>query len=383
MSSKRRIDDDRKQPAKVPKKSDDAPIVTVSLKRKANEEDKEAKRPKTNGVVAKQPVPIKMVDPDVKKLAVATPDLLRVTNTLYLRKFDIQTLSHRDGKRIGIVGMSGSGKSRLMLEIMRFINWHVPVWMVFNASESGNHMYGPHVEEICIHEKMDLSILEKFKKRQIDRCNKWRVPDSDPPEYIKNPTAGLILDDMMEDTKIFNHPIFGWIFLNSRNFKTFFVLLVQYFMLLPPKYRRNLSHLFLFRQNSVKEIKKIWSEFFGVFEKEVEFRRALEVCTADNGSIVLDILNPSVKISDRVFWYKHTFKQPPFRAGDPIFNAQLREMYDPNWAERWAVVQAQEEEEALREAEEKKNKKKRKPDAKRDNEENNKDKVRKIELIDE
>lgn len=103
---------------------------------------KNATRPtQTTTVITKVPVSKKLVDPDVHRLKVDAPGLLRVTNTLFLREFDLQTLLGKDGKRLGIVGMSGSGKSRLMIYILRLIKDGLPAGTVFNASESGNFMY--------------------------------------------------------------------------------------------------------------------------------------------------------------------------------------------------------------------------------------------------
>ncbi len=149
----------------------------------------------------------KMVDPDVHRLAVRADHLLRVSNKQFIYEFDPMTLNTKmEGKRIGICGSSGSGKSRLLLELARYHCKSIPVWMIFNPSEPGNHMYGPHVEnEAIIHDNDDPKILVEdlkgFKKRQMQRCKDWALP-TDPVTYKHDPSAGLIMDDISEDTSI-------------------------------------------------------------------------------------------------------------------------------------------------------------------------------------
>lgn len=58
-------------------------------------------------------------------------------------------------------------------------------------------------------------------------------------------------------------------------------------MLVPVDHRRNLSHVFLFRQNSPKEVKKIYDEFAGVFNKFADFKKALDICTHSYGCMVI------------------------------------------------------------------------------------------------
>lgn len=181
-----------------------------------------------------------IVDPDVHRLKVETPGLLRVGTKQYIYEFNPNTLMpSSDGNRIGICGVTGVGKSWLMIKLLQFLK-NIPVWMILNPSEPGNHMYGPHVEnEGIIHDEEDTKVLlqrlENLKARQIKRCKEWRVPNSEPAKYYIDPSIGCIADDICEDTKVFNEKIFGWLMCNSRNFKTFFAILVQYYRFLPKK----------------------------------------------------------------------------------------------------------------------------------------------------
>lgn len=283
---------------------------------------------------------IRNIDPDVKHLKVSADHLMRIGTKQYIYKFDPRVLNTKiDGKRIGIIGASGSGKTRLVKELMR-IHREIPVWTIFNPSESGNHAYTPHVENgSIIHDNDDikslLQELAKFKKRQIKKCKDWTIPNTDPPQFDPDPSAALILDDMTQDAKIFNDPMFGWLFNISRNFKTWMVLMVQYVYIIPKKYRRQFSHLFLFAMSSGKDIKDIYMECAPMFKTYDDFKYAFTLATEKKGgSLVIDVLSQSSKIEEKVFWYHHEVSQPPFKVGAEWFNKIVRHLYDPKWEER-------------------------------------------------
>jgi energy-coupling factor transporter ATP-binding protein EcfA2 len=304
-------------------------------KRKVEQQLSPQKRRKSDPKTAISRNVIKNVDPDVKRLKTDTGDLMRISSKQYIFKYDPSDLHTRvDGKRIGIVGASGSGKSRLLLQLARF-HKNIPAWCILNPSESANHMYEPYVENVSvIHERDDIKEMEKilmdFKKRQISRCKKWSVPNTDPVEFDPDPSVGLILDDLCSDTKLFNFPIFGWLYNNSRNFKVWVAFLVQYLFLFPKKYRRQFSHVFLFSMASIDDIKEAWKAFGGSFENFGDFKKAFKLATENRGTLVLK-MPPSNKIEESVFWYKHEMKQPPFKLGAEWFNKQVRQKYNPNW----------------------------------------------------
>src|SRR5690606_22997215 len=98
-----------------------------------------------------------------------------------IHKFDMRKINTEyDGKRVLIVGMSGSGKSTAALDVVRF-NKHIPVWEVISTTEARNHTYGPHVHPACIHDTLTTATIERFKERQEQACMKWEIPGSKDP----------------------------------------------------------------------------------------------------------------------------------------------------------------------------------------------------------
>lgn len=283
----------------------------------------------------------KLPDPDVHRLNVAVPDhLKRVGNKLYIYRFNPMDLNTtKDGKRIAAIGASGSGKSRLALELSRVHAQTIPVWTIFNPSEPANHMYTPHVEnESIIHDRENpkelIKGLYQVKHRQTKRCKDWWIPGSDPPQFDPDPSIGVILDDMGEDTKIFNDPIFAWLYCNSRNFKVWVIILLQYWYMLLKKFRRQVSHLFVFFMADHNDIKQLYTEYCSFFGSLEDFKRLFMLATKDRGTLVIDVAKQTANVQEKLFWYKHEMKQPPFKYGADWFNEVVRKRYDPEWEQK-------------------------------------------------
>lgn len=133
---------------------------------------------------------------ETKTPKLVSSDDLKLDNTLWLKKFPMETLrvdKTHDGKRVLIVGMSGSGKSTAALDIMRF-NKDIPVWMIISLTEEENHTFGPHVHPACIHNNLNIEALEGFRDRQKKKCKDWSIPNTKPVQYSRNPSAGIVLD---------------------------------------------------------------------------------------------------------------------------------------------------------------------------------------------
>ena len=332
---------------KTARYSDDEEDNYTSNKRTRSQTvDKNEKRPTNH----KEERPY--VDPDVHRLAVKADHLMRVSNKQYIYRFDPTELNTKiDGKRAVFVGSTGAGKTQLLNYLLQFMHHLIPSWAIVNPSEPGNHAYGSHVPTPgIIHDSDDIkSIVEtciRFKARQISRCNKWLIPGTDPKEYIQDPSACLILDDICSDLKLFNDPIFGWLYNNSRNFKTLLIVLIQYLYMLPKKYRKQISHIFFFGVDSIKDIKTIHEDFGGVVENFAEFKRIFLKATDKRGCLVIKVNERTLKIEEKMFWYSIEGGTEAFTLGADWFKEQAKERYNKEW-ENKKTVEAQQRIEEL------------------------------------
>jgi len=132
---------------------------------------------------------------------------------------------------------------------------------------------------VVLHEDFNEDLLYRLKNRQIQLCDAWLIEGSNPKEYLSDPSVALILDDISDDAATFKQPICTWFFQVSRNFRTIMILLIQYLKTIPPALRINISHVFLYSQNSNAEIVKLFKEFGGAFKNVKEFTKVLNRCT--------------------------------------------------------------------------------------------------------
>jgi len=288
-----------------------------------------------------------IVNPDAKHLSALPDNLLRCTDTIILKRYDLKLLGDKnEGKRIGLIGASGSGKTKLMIEMMK-ANMDIPAWMIVNPSESANRAYSRFVPSPgVIHDSPDVDkILEKvykFKKRQYVVCDKWGIPDSDPLEFYHDPRAGLVIDDCNEKGKtLYKDGVWGWVYSNSRNYHAHFWHLVQYIYQLIKEHRKQLSHIFCFRVSSEDDFKTLYKEFGGAFATCGGLKTFIKVfakATEDCRCLVLDIGTRAVKLEDRVFWYRAQLKHEPFTIGADWWKTLCQQQYDPDWKEKHPEV---------------------------------------------
>ena len=265
-----------------------------------------------------------------------------VRKELRIKKFNLKCINtNREGKRILIVGRSGSGKSCAAIEIMRVLK-DIPAWMIVSKSEAGNKNYSPFANEVIIHEEFNEEILYKLKNRQIKLCEDWLIPRTSPKEYYSDPSAVLVLDDISDDAKTFRTPISTWFFQISRNFRVIMVLLIQYIKTIPPPLRINISHVFLYSQNSNEEIKKLYREFGGSFKNVHEFTKVLNKCTQNYGCMVIDCMAPSTKVEDSVYHFRARKMEDqlkdPFHVGNDWSSEQMKSMLNKNWREKHRIL---------------------------------------------
>ncbi len=89
---------------------------------------------------------------------------------------------------------------------------------------------------------------------------------------------------------------------------------IQYCKSVPPALRMNADYVFIMKEKSIKERKKIHDEWFGMLTPK-EFTRIMDVCTDDYGCLVLDNTVSSNKIEDQVFFYKAKYPPKKYKVG--------------------------------------------------------------------
>jgi hypothetical protein len=187
-----------------------------------------------------------------------------------------------------------SGKSYCIASLLYEKSHVFPVALVMNGTEDSNHFYESiGFPSIFIHDKLDITKLEDFIKRQ-------KVAK----EYLPNPWSALVIDDCMDDTKLFNDPTIQYLFKNGRHSKMLFILGMQYALDVKPTIRVNIDGAFIFREPNMKIRKALWENYAGVIPDFNTFNSFMDQLTEDRTALYIHNTGTSNKLEDCVFFYK-------------------------------------------------------------------------------
>ena len=217
-----------------------------------------------------------------------------------IKEFDLnwippQSASEHKGCKIAVIGGSGSGKSTLVQSLLASKAHIAPVIQIFNGSEENNATYHTNYPPIFVHDKLDINAMIEFKKRQT-------IAGKHLPE---NSWAIQIIDDCMDDPKMFKHPVVQAYYKQGRHWHMIHILCLQYCMDIMPSIRQNIDFIFILKESSQKMRKKLYEDYCpGCVETFADFNALMDELTTNYGAIVINRRATSTKIEDMIFYYK-------------------------------------------------------------------------------
>jgi hypothetical protein len=253
-----------------------------------------------------------------------------------IRKFDMKMIP-QDAVVI-FIGRRRTGKSTLVRDIL-FHHQDMPLGTVISGTEESNDFYKQIIPPLFIHGEYTPIIIANFCKRQkiismkvaeeIKRVGQCRV----------DPRSFLIMDDCLYDNSWLTDKNIRYLFLNGRHLKVFFLITMQYPLGIPPMLRTNVDYVFILREPSSNNRKRIFDNFGSAFPSFEFFCQIMDQCTQNYECVVINNNCLSNKIEDIVFWYKANI-HGEFRIGAPKFwehslanykpkNYEENEEYDP------------------------------------------------------
>lgn len=99
---------------------------------------------------------------------------------------------------------------------------------------------------------------------------------------------------------------------------------------LPPELRLNFDYVFLLKENSAINRKKLWMNYASVFPSLDIFEKVFAKITENFCSMVINNKSISDKIEDQIFWFKA--KERKFTFGCKAFKAFHNKYYDKHHA---------------------------------------------------
>lgn len=214
--------------------------------------------------------------------------------------------TNKGGTKLCIIGKPGSGKSVLTKDIIYSKRHVIPVGMVISGSEDSNKFYESFFPKIFINEKYDKEAVEKFIERQKLAKDKFKAP--------WNPWSLLIMDDCMDDVKIFNDPMLIGLFKNSRHWAMLSIFACQYVFDFKPVIRSNIDGVFIFREPNKVNREKIWKNFASIIPTFPLFCKIMDDITTDYTCLYINNFTSSNDWQDCVFYYRAK-NRPDFKFG--------------------------------------------------------------------
>jgi ABC-type dipeptide/oligopeptide/nickel transport system ATPase component len=197
------------------------------------------------------------------------------------------------GSKITIIGKPGSGKSVLIKAILNAKKHLIPVGTVISGTEDTNKFYSRMFPVLFIYEKFKLSIVEAVQRRQ--KIAKDNLPNS---------WAVLVMDDCMDDVKVFNDPIMVGLMKNSRHWNLLSIFSNQYVFDFKPVIRSNIDGVFIFREPNQSNREKIYKNFASIIPTYKLFCQIMDAITGENTCIYIDNQTTSNDWKECVYYYK-------------------------------------------------------------------------------
>ena len=221
--------------------------------------------------------------------------------TLNLKKFDITSIT--DDSVVVFIGKRRTGKSWLLKNLL-YYHRDIPIATIISSTETANKFYGDIVPSLFIHDEVTPSLLENVVGRQKTIRKQMDKEKRRTGSCNIDPRALVVLDDCMHDKSWVNNKNIRELFMNGRHWKVFFMVALQFPLGIPPVLRTNIDYVFISRENSMNNRKRIYDNYASIFPTFDMFCTVMDQCTENYECLVVQTNALSNKLQDQVFWYK-------------------------------------------------------------------------------
>jgi len=254
-------------------------------------------------------------------------------NKFQIAEFDLKKMV--DHPAIVMIAKRGTGKSWITRDIMYHYK-HIPGGVVIAPTDRMNSFYNSFFPDIYIHYEIKPALLNKILIRQTIMIQKEE--DKKKRGLKVNPSGILIMDDCLASKKTWaKDQNIMEILMNGRHYKLTYVLTMQTPLGITPDLRLNFDYVFLLKEDSSINIKKIYENYASMFPNKKVFCVVFTQCTKDYRSMVIDNRRPTDTVTEKVFWFKagdHKFK-----FGSKEFNSLHDKYYNPKHIRQRADAQ--------------------------------------------
>jgi len=251
---------------------------------------------------------------------------------LAIRKFNIKEMAVNS--KVAIIGKPATGKSTLIKDLLYQHRKKFTGGIIMSGTEDSTGFYNGLLPDLFIYGGYSQDAMNRLKLRQQKLVRKNGKNHDDN-------WAVLVNDDCMDNKEWIKHETTRWLFKNGRHFDIFFLLAMQFSLDIPPELRTCIDYVFILRQSILKDRRRVYENYAGIFPNFQMFCDVLDNLTEDYHCMVIKNRVTSSRIEDCVFWYKADEHDAPFKVGTP----GLWKYHYTNYNERY---EEEEEEEAMK-----------------------------------
>ena len=227
---------------------------------------------------------------------------------------------------IVMIAKRGSGKSYIVRDLIYHFR-SVPGGVIIAPTDKVDPYYKYFFPDLFIHYEIKEVTLKKIMIRQSIMLDKEKNKKREGKKV--NPCSVLVMDDCLaykkswsKDETILN------ILMNGRHYKLMYILTMQTPLGVPPELRFNFDYVFLLKEDSAINKKKLWDNYASIFQTLSLFNKVFSECTENFSSMVIDNRKPASTIQEKIYWFKA--KKRKFVFGSKTFRELHKKYYDPN-----------------------------------------------------
>jgi Poxvirus A32 protein len=231
---------------------------------------------------------------------------------------------------IVMIARRGSGKSWVARDIV-FRYRHIPGGVVIAPTDKLNSFYKYFFPDLYIHYDIKETIFKKILSRQFEMMEKSKEKAKQGLKL--DPSSILIMDDCLSQAKTWaKDQSIKEILMNGRHYKLTYILTMQTPLGITPDLRLNFDYVFLLKEDSSINRKKLYDNYASMFDTLAIFDKIFDSCTKDHKCMVIDNRKPTDNIQDKVYWFKA--KERKFSFGSKSFRNLHHKYYDPAYMKK-------------------------------------------------
>lgn len=236
--------------------------------------------------------------------------------------FDLNIM--KDHRMTLILGKKGSGKSTVLKNILYFKRNTYDTGIGFCGSYGAVQGLAGHIPAGLLYDEgFDEEVFVKF----IQQAEEYKAKN-------RNKNLFVIFDDCMYDKKIMSGKHIRKLYMNGRHMNATHFNCVQYMMDMPIDLRNQVDYVFMMKETSHTNLKKIYDMFFkDAFKKFDEFCTAAKTLTEGHRCIVFDRTYEGNDVSKQIYHFKASQNLEDFKLCRSIYwdlNDACVRVKDPN-----------------------------------------------------